>query len=106
MSTTNDLKTTLLLGAMTGLIVVCGGMRDGTTGEYAADATGARIAGSPHGLTRALEKLGQLNRRVPMDASPASSHRFIVMPLGGDGVARWFSTHPPIEERVRRLLGR
>jgi heat shock protein HtpX len=74
--------------------------------EYAADATGAKFAGSPHGLARALEKLGQLNRRIPMDASPASCHMFIVMPLSAAGVGRLFSTHPPIEERIRRLLGR
>jgi heat shock protein HtpX len=73
--------------------------------EYAADATGARIAGSPHGLARALEKLDQLNRRIPMDASAASSHMFIVMPLGG-GMGKLFSTHPPTPERIRRLLGR
>jgi heat shock protein HtpX len=74
--------------------------------EYAADATGAQIAGSPHGLARALDKLGRLNRRIPLAASPATSHMFIVMPLGGAGLARWFSTHPPIEERIRRLVGR
>jgi heat shock protein HtpX len=74
--------------------------------EYAADATGARIAGSPHGLARALEKLGRLNRRVRMDTSPATSHLFIVTPLSAGGLTKLFSTHPPIEERVRRLLGR
>jgi heat shock protein HtpX len=74
--------------------------------EYGADATGAAIAGSPYGLARALEKLGQYNRRVPMRSSPASSHLFIVTPLSGRGFANLFSTHPPLEERIRRLLGR
>lgn len=75
--------------------------------EYAADATGAKIAGSPHGLARALEKLDRLARRIPTDASPATSHMFIMMPLGaGEGITRLFSTHPPVAERVRRLLGR
>ena len=74
--------------------------------EYAADATGAKMAGNPHGLARALEKLGQLSKRVPMQATPATSHMFIVMPLSGRGLANLFSTHPPIEERIRRLLGR
>jgi heat shock protein HtpX len=74
--------------------------------EYAADATGARYAGHPHGLARALEKLGHYNKRIPMDASPATSHMFIVMPLSGRGLANLFSTHPPVEERIRRLLGR
>lgn len=74
--------------------------------EYAADAVGARIAGSPHGLARALDKLDRLNRRIPMEASPATSHLFIVTPLSAGGMASWFSTHPPIQERIRRLLGR
>jgi heat shock protein HtpX len=74
--------------------------------EYAADATGAAIAGQPNGLARALEKLGQYAKRVPLDASPSTSHMFIVMPLSGRSLLQLFSTHPPIEERVRRLLGR
>jgi heat shock protein HtpX len=74
--------------------------------EYAADATGARLAGSPSGLARALEKLGRANQRIPMDANPATSHMFIVMPFSGRSLLNLFSTHPPIEERIRRLLGR
>jgi len=74
--------------------------------EYAADATGARYAGNPYGLARALEKLGQLNKRIPMDSSPATSHMFIVTPLTAGGLSKLFSTHPPLPERIRRLLGR
>jgi heat shock protein HtpX len=74
--------------------------------EYAADATGAEITGNPHGLARALEKLGRLNKRIPLEATPATSHMFIVMPLSGSSIARWFSTHPPIDERIRRLTER
>lgn len=74
--------------------------------EYAADATGAEIAGNPYGLARALEKLGQYSRRVPLPASPATSHMFIVKPFSGRAMMRLFSTHPPVEERIRRLLGR
>jgi heat shock protein HtpX len=74
--------------------------------EYAADATGAQIAGNPYGLARALEKLGQLSKRVPLQASPATSHMFIVQPLSGRGLMNLFSTHPPVEERIRRLLAR
>lgn len=75
--------------------------------EYAADATGAKIAGSPHGLARALRKLGALSKRVPMrhGSATASSHLFIVMPLSMGSARNWFSTHPPIEERIRRLVG-
>jgi heat shock protein HtpX len=74
--------------------------------EFAADATGAQIAGQPYGLARALEKLSQYAKRVPLDASPTTSHMFIVMPLSGRSALKLFSTHPPVEERVRRLLGR
>ena len=74
--------------------------------EYAADATGAQIAGSPFGLARALEKLGQYSKRIPMNASPATSHMFIVKPLSGAGLMKLFSTHPPVQERIRKLLGR
>jgi len=73
--------------------------------EFAADATGAKIAGQPHGLARALEKLGHYSKRVPMHATPATSHMFIVMPFSGRPLANLFSTHPPIEERIRRLRG-
>jgi len=74
--------------------------------EYAADATGAQIAGNPYGLARALEKLGQYARRVPLQSSPATSHMFIVKPFSGRAMMNLFSTHPPIEERIRRLVGR
>lgn len=74
------------------------------TREYAADATGAQAAGQPYGLMSALKKLDAYARRIPMEASPATAHMFIVMPLGGGGaLLKLFSTHPPIEERVRRL---
>ena len=75
------------------------------TREYAADATGAGIAGNPYGLARALEKLGAYSKRIPMQSSAATSHMFIVKPLSGRGVMNLFSTHPPIEERIRRLVG-
>jgi heat shock protein HtpX len=74
--------------------------------EYAADATGARFAGNPYGLARALEKLGQASKRIPMHASQATSHMFIVKPFTGQALMNLFSTHPPLEERIRRLLGR
>ncbi len=73
------------------------------TREYAADATAAQAAGHPFGLMSALKKLDGYARRIPLDASPATAHMFIVMPLGGGGLLRLFSTHPPIEQRLRRL---
>lgn len=71
--------------------------------EFLADATGARIAGNTHGLANALLKLERGAQVFPMDASPATSHLFIVNPLSGQSVMALFSTHPPIAERVRRL---
>lgn len=71
--------------------------------EYGADATGAQIAGSPYGLASALAKLEAASQRVPMKASPASAHMFIVNPLRGKSVWNLLSTHPPIPERIRRL---
>ena len=71
--------------------------------EYQADASGARLCGNPMWLASALKKLHMGVQRVPMDASPATAHMFIVNPLRGGGMANWFSTHPPMEERVARL---
>ncbi|SFM95189.1 zinc metalloprotease HtpX [Thermodesulforhabdus norvegica] len=72
--------------------------------EYLADETGAKIAGNPEFLASALEKLGMATQKIPMvEARPATAHMFIVNPLTGGGLLSLFSTHPPIEERVRRL---
>jgi heat shock protein HtpX len=71
--------------------------------EYFADSTGAAVAGSPSGLARALEKLHYASQRLPMNANPATAHLFIVNPLTGGSLVNLFSTHPPIEERIRRL---
>jgi heat shock protein HtpX len=73
------------------------------TREYAADETGARMCGDPMALASALRKLGMASQRLPMDASPATAHMFIVNPLAGVNFANWFSTHPPLEERIARL---
>jgi heat shock protein HtpX len=74
--------------------------------EFAADATGAQIAGQPYGLAKALEKLDAYSKRLPMQATQATAHMFIVAPFTGSALMNLFSTHPPIAERVRRLLGR
>jgi heat shock protein HtpX len=73
--------------------------------EYLADATGAGFAGHPEGLADALEKLGSYAKRLPMDANPSTAHMFIVNPLSGRNLTSLFSTHPPLEERIRRLRG-
>jgi heat shock protein HtpX len=71
--------------------------------EYGADRTGAQVAGSPRKLANALRKLDTASKQIPMHATPATSHMFIVNPLAGGGIARLFSTHPPMEERIARL---
>ena len=72
--------------------------------EFQADATGARLAGRSSGLIGALQKLERANEARPMaGASPATAHLFIVNPLSGQGLARLFSTHPPLDERIARL---
>jgi len=72
--------------------------------EYIADATGAEICGHPKALASALQKLANYNRQRPMDVNPASAQMYIVNPLAGGSLAGLFSTHPPMEERIRRLL--
>jgi heat shock protein HtpX len=71
--------------------------------EYQADATGARLCGNPMWLASALRKLEAASKRIPMNASPATAHMFIVNPLRGGGVAKLFTTHPPMDDRVARL---
>jgi len=92
-----------ILGPIAALIIQ---MAISRTREYQADASGAKIAGNPEGLARALEKLGAATKRIPMKAQPTTAHMFIVNPLSGAGLASLFSTHPPLEERIRRLRGR
>jgi heat shock protein HtpX len=71
--------------------------------EYHADEGGAKLAGNPLFLARALAKLDAGAKRVPMQVNPSTAHMFIVNPLGRGGVQSLFSTHPPLEERIRRL---
>jgi heat shock protein HtpX len=72
--------------------------------EFAADAGGARIAGSPYGLVNALKKLESASKRIPMDANPATAHMFIIKPFSVRGLLSLFSTHPPTEQRVQALM--
>lgn len=72
--------------------------------EFGADAGGAKITGDPMQLANALRKLEYYNKRIPMPGkTEATAHMFIVSPLSGKQMGRLFSTHPPIEERIRRL---
>jgi len=72
--------------------------------EYAADATGAKIIGAGRPLANALLKLEEYNKQMPMQVNPATAQMYIVNPLSGQSLMRLFSTHPPIEERVARLM--
>lgn len=71
--------------------------------EYAADAGGAEICGNPESLASALLRLEQGATAMPMQVNQAAEPLFIVRPFKGKGIAGLFSTHPPIEERVKRL---
>jgi heat shock protein HtpX len=72
--------------------------------EYEADRTGAEVSGDPLALASALRKLERATHIVPSQtAQPAFAHLYIVNPLSGQTLAGLFSTHPPIEERIRRL---
>ncbi len=72
--------------------------------EFDADAGGASISGKPLSLASALNKLSQANQIKPVkNVGPATAHMFIVNPLKGRGMTKLFSTHPPMEERIKRL---
>ena len=73
------------------------------TREFQADATGAHTSGDPLALASALQKLEQASQARPLKVAEGASHLFIVNPLRGDKLAKMFSTHPPLAERVRRL---
>ena len=72
--------------------------------EFAADAGGAAIAGSPYGLIDALRKIESASKQLPLDANPATAHLFIVKPFSAGGVLALFSTHPPTERRIQALM--
>lgn len=72
--------------------------------EYEADAGSAGITGRPEALAGALAKLSHAARTKPMSANPATAHMFIVNPLSGGTIVNLFSTHPPLEKRIERLM--
>jgi len=72
--------------------------------EFAADKGGAEISGNPLGLASALQKISRGNQMKPVyHSDPATAHMFIINPLAGGGISKLFSTHPPTEERIKRL---
>ena len=72
--------------------------------EYEDDAGGARVSGKPEALASALVKLSRAAASRPMDANPSTAHMFIVNPLSGGTIMNLFSTHPPMEKRIERLM--
>ncbi|MBB6099920.1 heat shock protein HtpX [Deinobacterium chartae] len=91
----------LLLAPLAALLVQLGISRER---EYAADADAARLTADPEGLARALELLGRADgTRAPYTRRPATASLYIVAPACTPRALRWFSTHPPLEERVTRL---
>jgi heat shock protein HtpX len=71
--------------------------------EYDADAASAKYLGSPYPMIAALQKLESYSKRIPMDATPATAHMFIIQPFNGQSMMRLFSTHPSTEDRIARL---
>ncbi|HPJ96028.1 MAG TPA: zinc metalloprotease HtpX [Syntrophales bacterium] len=72
--------------------------------EYLADESGARMSGKPEALAGALKKIARGVQAKPMDANPSTAHLFIVNPFSGSTVMNLFSTHPPVEKRIERLM--
>jgi heat shock protein HtpX len=95
------LIATIILAPMAAMLIQAAISR---SREFAADAGGARIAGSPNGLMSALRKIEMAARRVPLDANPATAHMFIIKPFSGAGLLSLFSTHPPTEQRIQALM--
>jgi len=97
-----------LLGLLTVVIAAVGAAliqaMISRTREFAADAEGAIIAGTPVGLAGALNKLDMLARRIPLvQPNPAANNLFIVEPFGGGSLRNLFATHPPVEARIAAL---
>jgi heat shock protein HtpX len=72
--------------------------------EFDADAGGAQIVGNPMGLVNALRKIESASKQIPMDANPATAHMFIIKPFSVQGLFSLFSSHPPTDKRIERLL--
>ncbi|MCX7947091.1 MAG: zinc metalloprotease HtpX [candidate division WOR-3 bacterium] len=70
--------------------------------EFLADETGAKIIRDPIALANALDKIQNYAYKVPLEANPSTSHLFIIPPIL-EGLFKLFSTHPPTEERIKRL---
>jgi heat shock protein HtpX len=74
--------------------------------EFAADAGGADIAGTPTGLASALQRIDAAAKQLPFHADPSTAHMFIAKPFTGQQFMNLFSSHPPMAARVQALLER
>jgi heat shock protein HtpX len=92
----------LILGPIAAMLIQ---MAISRSREYDADEASAKYIGSPYPLIGALQKLDAYSKRIPMEATPATQHLYIMKPLAGGGMMRLFSTHPSTEDRIRRLEG-
>jgi len=90
----------LILGPIAATVIQLAVSR---TREYSADATSAKYTGTPYGLISGLEKLETWSKRIPMDATPATAHMFIIKPFAAGGFSKLFSTHPSTADRIARL---
>jgi heat shock protein HtpX len=90
----------LIVGPIAAMMVQ---MAISRTREYSADAASAKYIGSPYPLIGALRKLDSWSHRIPMEATPATQHLYIMKPLAGGSMMRLFSTHPSTEDRIKRL---
>ncbi len=91
----------IIVGPIAALIIQ---MAISRSREYYADEEGAKISSDPLALASALSKLDAYSKRIPLTrATETTSHMFIVNPFSGKSMMKLFSTHPPIEERIRKL---
>ena len=99
-----NMIATILMAIIAPLAAMLIQMAISRSREFAADATGAKIVHAGRPLANALLKLEGYNKQLPMQVNPATAQMYIVNPLTAAGVTRLFSTHPPIQERVDRLM--
>jgi heat shock protein HtpX len=93
----------LVMAIVAPLVAIVIQMAISRTREYKADKVGAKITGRPLALASALDKLHRAPVQLNLDKRPATAHLFITNPLSGKGLTKMFSTHPPVEERIKRL---
>ena len=95
------LLATMILAPIAALLIQAAISR---SREFDADAGGSTIAGGPQGLVSALRKIEVASKQIPMDASPATAHMFIIKPFNPSMLLGLISTHPPTADRIQALL--